>query len=74
VGTRAVPDIFFLLVSPFSSYWVALPSLDMMVSDWSYCCLLYVWLISLEDLLFPDGRHRGMMDLAEREGGKAREE
>lgn len=51
--------LFCQLLGPFSSYWVALPSLDMRVTAWSYCILLcHVWLMSLGDLLFSGGEKR----------------
>ena len=50
----------------FPSIWVALSSLDVMVCAWSYCSLLcHVWLVSLNGLLWVEGRE-GVVDLGER--------
>lgn len=44
VGAGAVPEPFVYLWDIFSSYWVALSSLDVKVSAWYYCSLLScVW-------------------------------
>ena len=46
-----------LVSVPISSYWVALSSFDMRVYSLFYCILLCcVWLISLGDLLFSEGK------------------
>lgn len=60
-----VPDSC-LLVEPFSCYWVALCSLNVIVCAWSYCSLqpgLYYshdWLMSLGSLLFFWGVVKGV--------------
>ena len=58
VASESVSDHFEkvpIFVGPFSSYWVALFSLDMRV--WFYSRMLYyVLLMSLEGLLFSEGR------------------
>lgn len=53
VEQGAVPDSC-LLLGPFS--FVALFSLDVMIWAWSHCSLLcYIWLISLEGMIFSEG-------------------
>lgn len=52
-------DPFCLLLAPFSSYWVASSSFDMMVYAYKYCSILCCnWLISLGGLHFPEGNQR----------------
>lgn len=38
-GDGRLMGLFYLLVESFSSYWVALSSLDLVVCAWSWCIL-----------------------------------
>lgn len=53
-----------MLLGTFSSFWAALPTLDIRVCAWSYCILLCsVLLMSLGGLLFSWEEAGGGVDL-----------
>ena len=58
-GNRICPWLFSLTLEPFSSYCLALSSLDVRICVWSYCRFLcQIWVLSLEGL-FSEGKWGG---------------
>lgn len=64
--------LFYLPVEPHSSNWIVSSSFDVMVSAWSYNCLLFLDLFSLGGLLLFEVRQDGV-DLEEM-GGRGKTE